>query len=565
MTYSAYQFLTAAELNADEAAVAAVAASVTAEATARAAGDAAEATARTAAISTAVSTETTARIAGDATEAASRGAAVAAEAALRTTGDATSIAAVATEAAARAAAIAGLPVVTRFTLLPAGATHAPTTRGDTSTEATAFTGDLSECGWAFGYHISGTNTLGTPATGYLYTPENSMYFDYLLNTSGWNQNTGDNNGRTAATCHYTRVDQQGQGDCMGYVVVGNVTSARSGASTWLANPAISAYDSDFTAGVAHCYLNPRETDISDGGFDCAAIGDVVNCFRSINTAALGDPWIAYRVQSLGAAAIDAAFSVSGKTTIGMDLTTATLGTQKAAITLAGGQRIYLQATNGGALGMPKDTNPTGAYIATDPTGLGSLVLNGTPGGGGAVSVNLTGGALVTITGELLISGGPCLPVTDNAYPLGGSSNRWTQLFAGSGTINTSDETEKQDIAEIPAALMDAWDAVSPRAFRFVSAVAKKGAGARFHTGYIAQEFAAALMAQSLVPAGWGGWCTDVVKSGGELQGLRYDELAVIADAAHRRKIGLLAARMTAAETAIQTLSTAFAAYQTAHP
>lgn len=419
------------------------------------------------------------------------------------------------------------------------ATHAPTTYGNDGSITTAFTGDLSQVGWAFPYTITGTATLGEPATGYMYTPELSMYYDYFLNKSGWNQSTTGNVGRTAATCHFTRVDQQGQGDCMGYVVIGTVSSTKPGATSWLASPAISAYDADMQAGAAHVYLNPVEINCSDNGFDCAAICFVGNLNRTVNTAALGEPWIGARLDSFGTAAADAAISVSGPFTIGMDLTTATLGTQKAGVTLAATQRLYFGATN--ATGFPAGTNPTGPYITYDGN---NLVLDGTSGG--AIEIDASA-ALVTVVGELLVSGGPCLPLQDNTWTLGGSSNRWSQVFAGIGTINTSDENEKQDISGIPAALLDAWDTVSPRMYKMRASVATKGPEARTHTGYVAQEFAAALLQQRLIPAEWGGWCNDVLKTGGERQGLRYDELFTIADAAHRRRFDRLETRLAALE------------------
>lgn len=421
--------------------------------------------------------------------------------------------------------------------LSAGATHPPTSRGDYDSITTAYTGDLSQVGWPFPYTISGTSTLGEPATGYLYTPECSPYFDYLLNESGWNQSLTGDDGRTAATCHFLKLFNAGQGDCMGYIVSGFVNSTLPGSTSWLANAAISAYNADFQAGANGVYLNPRETDVSDEGFDCAAITDVVNLNRTNATAALGEPWIGYRVQSIGSAPIDGGFSASGLMTVGLDLTTATFGFNQSAITLGPAQRMYFGATNTG--GYPLGTNPTGGYVTYEA---GVMTLNNA-----GAQIQLAAGPVVTVVGELIVNGGPCLPFQDNTNNLGGSLNRWAQLFAGTSTINTSDENEKQDIETIPDALLDAWDQLQPTAFRFRASVVRKGEGARIHTGYVAQQFAAALMAQNLVPARWSAWCSDMTKTGGEIQGLRYDELFTIADAAHRRRMSRIEARLSALE------------------
>ena len=43
------------------------------------------------------------------------------------------------------------------------------------------------------------------------------------------------------------------------------------------------------------------------------------------------------------------------------------------------------------------------------------------------------------------------PTTDNAYSCGFSSFRWTVIYATTGTINTSDRNEKQDIESLSVA------------------------------------------------------------------------------------------------------------------
>ena len=77
------------------------------------------------------------------------------------------------------------------------------------------------------------------------------------------------------------------------------------------------------------------------------------------------------------------------------------------------------------------------------------------------------------------------PGVDNLYDLGAASFRWDDVFATNGTINTSDEREKRDIAAIPANVLDAWAAVNWIQFRWKS-------GTRTHTGVIAQQVIAAL-------------------------------------------------------------------------
>jgi hypothetical protein len=100
--------------------------------------------------------------------------------------------------------------------------------------------------------------------------------------------------------------------------------------------------------------------------------------------------------------------------------------------------------------------------------------------------------------------------SDNSYDLGSASTRWKVVFAGTGTINTSDANTKQDIAEL--------DAVEKRVavrikylikkYRFKDAVAQKGDAARIHVGVVAQEVEAAFVAEGLDPTRYALFCSD---------------------------------------------------------
>jgi hypothetical protein len=76
--------------------------------------------------------------------------------------------------------------------------------------------------------------------------------------------------------------------------------------------------------------------------------------------------------------------------------------------------------------------------------------------------------------------GHLLPGADNALNLGSGSSRMATIFAGTGTINTSDAREKDNIAPITDALLDRWAGVEAISFKF------KGRN-RTHFGYTAQQ------------------------------------------------------------------------------
>jgi hypothetical protein len=108
-----------------------------------------------------------------------------------------------------------------------------------------------------------------------------------------------------------------------------------------------------------------------------------------------------------------------------------------------------------------------------------------------------------------LSGG-IIPSVDNANTCGFSSNRWTVVYAVSGTINTSDANQKQDIAPLDAAEKRVATRIKGliKKFKFKDAVVKKGNAARIHVGVIAQEVRDAFTAEGLDANQYGMFCED---------------------------------------------------------
>lgn len=100
------------------------------------------------------------------------------------------------------------------------------------------------------------------------------------------------------------------------------------------------------------------------------------------------------------------------------------------------------------------------------------------------------------------------PRTDSAYTLGAASRRWTTVYATTATINTSDEREKEQIQDINAAVLRAWGNVEYQQFKFKDAVLKKGGGARWHVGLVAQRVKEAFEAEGVDPFAYGILCYD---------------------------------------------------------
>lgn len=123
-----------------------------------------------------------------------------------------------------------------------------------------------------------------------------------------------------------------------------------------------------------------------------------------------------------------------------------------------------------------------------------------------------------------------LPTTDNVRTLGSTSFRFATVYAGNGTIQTSDFNEKQDIGALDAAELAVAATLKNliRKFRFKDAVIAKGSAARIHVGVIAQDVRDAFIAQGLDPYAYGVFCSDtwIDENGVERTrlGVRYDQL-----------------------------------------
>jgi hypothetical protein len=91
------------------------------------------------------------------------------------------------------------------------------------------------------------------------------------------------------------------------------------------------------------------------------------------------------------------------------------------------------------------------------------------------------------------------PSADNAQALGRASERWSVVYAGTGTINTSDERDKQQVRDLSAAERAVATRLKSlvRAFKFNDAVEAKGEGARIHFGVMAQDVKEAFEAEGL--------------------------------------------------------------------
>lgn len=183
-------------------------------------------------------------------------------------------------------------------------------------------------------------------------------------------------------------------------------------------------------------------------------------------------------------------------------------------------------------------------------------INGTGYSGGyidtadvSINLNPTGGYTTTCMHR---------PYADNTYSLGTASYRWSVVYAGTGTINTSDEREKVVREEgIEAAALRAWGKVNYCQFKFKDAIEQKGDGARWHFGLVAQRVKEAFESEGLdafaygllcydewedeyeqIPDGEGGYITGptLIRQAGNRYGIRYEEALALECAYLRSKV-----------------------------
>ncbi|WP_395337647.1 hypothetical protein WBP06_27890 (plasmid) [Novosphingobium sp. BL-8H] len=172
--------------------------------------------------------------------------------------------------------------------------------------------------------INGSETLGRPRTGYLWSTGAAQYSTRLVNSSGWNQSLTGNDGRTGVAAVRTSVQQNGNGDAGAYYGMCQIGgSGRKGASHWLAQPACVILNGDVATTVPHSYLNVQEFSLSDNGRDVAGVGTVYRFERTENAATQGEVWFGIRNQSGGTKAINVGVSNAGPVNIGLDMALAT--------------------------------------------------------------------------------------------------------------------------------------------------------------------------------------------------------------------------------------------------
>lgn len=296
----------------------------------------------------------------------------------------------------------------------------------------------------------------------------------------------------------------------------------------------------------------RLEDVEVGPSLSGLVSDIANLQQQIQSLSLNPPVIP-NINTGTVTSVDVSGGTTGLTFSGGPVTTAgtitmagTLaagsgGTGASSLTGAGIVTITDTQTITGVKAFSNADNTFyGLTYATSDGGTGSNAYFGENAAyaviGGVNGVVLADGGTYPGTGRYVADPNTFRPFADNSYALGTASFRYTVVYATTGTINTSDATQKQQVRELNDAERRVAKTIKGliRAFKWNEAVESKGDGARIHIGVMAQEVAAAFAAEGLDATKYGLFCQDTwtTLDGSQTRfGVRYEELLAFVIAA----------------------------------
>lgn len=178
----------------------------------------------------------------------------------------------------------------------------------------------------------------------------------------------------------------------------------------------------------------------------------------------------------------------------------------------GVKTIYREDTDRGALSLKSD----------EMVGLGAVLSR----------LDLWAGDSAQAT---VADNGDFKPFNDDGGNLGIAAARWSQVYAVNGSINTSDERNKEQIEDIPQEWLDAWEDVQWTRFKWKDSVETKGDDARWHLGLIAQRVEEVFRSHGIDPFEIGLLCFDEWEDG-DRYGIRYEQAFALEAAYQRRRM-----------------------------
>ena len=199
----------------------------------------------------------------------------------------------------------------------------------------------------------------------------------------------------------------------------------------------------------------------------------------------------------------ARFDDSGNLLVG---TTTTTPASTTGVAISGNNGYVYATRDGNASGIFNRLTSDGKIISLrkDGTEHGEIGVTGSyPFFAGA------GAGLMPRASDIVPTNGSGA-LSDNTEDLGDGVVRFDDVFATNGTIQTSDQNEKQQISSLTNAEITAAKAISKlfKTFKWNDKVEAKGDAARTHTGVVAQEVQSAMTDAGLDATKYAFWCSD---------------------------------------------------------
>ena len=225
--------------------------------------------------------------------------------------------------------------------------------------------------------------------------------------------------------------------------------------------------------------------------------------------------------------VDTIVNAGGDNDSGIDLATndtvkvTIAGAEKARVNSDG--KLLVGKTSAGDFVTGFEVQPAGAIVSYRSSGVAGLfgrtddgeILRFNTNSATTGKIGSSGGddlfILATSGAGMLLQGSAVLPANssgasvDDDRDLGSSSKRWRDIYTNGAVTTSSDQNEKQDIANLSAKELKVANKLSAlfKTYRWKDRVAEKGDKARTHSGIIAQDIQSAFSAEGLDASNYG--------------------------------------------------------------
>jgi len=380
-------------------------------------------------------------------------------------------------------------------------------------------------GGANGFEISSATNSGTTSYLLSYNRSTSAYTDMRFDASAFRfetsatermrlTSTGLGIGTTSPGTNLY-VSASGAGGKGGEIIIHNSSARQSGNYAQLGF----APNSDYSNTVICGFIRGLDTGGSAGNPAALTFG----------VGSAGSPTERMRLDDSGRLLVGTSSSVGGERLQISDGTTAnTLGLYNPTSSVAGAGTTINFRTDGGATGRSQ-ASISGQQEAAYASG-GRLVFSTTADGASSPTERMR----ISADGNTRFANcTDVYPNTDNAVRLGANGVRWSAVWAANGTIQTSDERAKKDIADAQLG-SEFIKSLRPVSYKWIEGgkrdtgerdekgnyIYESAPGTRTHWGFIAQE-----VKQVVDAAGvdFGGWVLTDKDDPDSQQALRYDQ------------------------------------------